>query len=283
MSELRVPATDLVEEDEEDVGPGALTRYQGQPFTGVSVETTDLFVSEYRYLDGRLDGRSVSHYKNGQLMEDLCYRAGRPVGEDWRYFPSGAPRAHERHDPPRVRREWSETGVLLVEHEYDARIWRRFWADGGALKLESRAGTRHGFARDGSEAFVRAELASGVPRQHTFDGYTYALETMAANLEEMAVDRDLEHDAILFVHHRLFHAPAEGAWLLRRLLLQPDLWIRKTAIYNVRAWRVHGLRGLIAEMVGDERVPPRQPGRAATKTIGEVAREVLEALDGAGP
>lgn len=255
--------------------------YLQEPFTGVATEEHPKFTSEYRYAGGYGEGRSVSTFRNGQLMEEFFLHRGEYVGESKRWFENGQLREHRRHEPPRHLRRWTEAGVL-IEHSDEATDLHRKWFATGELRAERTKDRTKELCRDGALAYT------WVPRtkieQTIFDGITFDDAVMTSHLDELVVDRAREHHVFAWVHSLLRHRREEGVVVLRRLLAHEHLWARTTAISLAGNARLVELRPELEGLLGDERVPPPQAstedlgGRSATRSIGLVARNALAKL-----
>jgi antitoxin component YwqK of YwqJK toxin-antitoxin module len=101
-----------VQEDDLEWDDNNLPSYQGEPFTGESVETMPdgRLLSLTTYVDGLDEGPFRVWSGDGVLVVEGTSRRGRPVGVSREWYPNGA---------PKIEREYSEQGELLRYRSWD--------------------------------------------------------------------------------------------------------------------------------------------------------------------
>jgi hypothetical protein len=279
MVHLRVPMDELEEGD--DFDSFVKVGYRGQPFTGVAFEEHPLFVSEYRYQDGFGHGRCISTFREGPLMEEFFLERGREVGESKAWFANGRLRRHVHHGPPKTEQRWDERGQLLEDFDGATGVRRR-WDPAGALRSVTTGRETKVFTTEGLLAFSwspRTEVKSKI-----YDCTTFVPEVMTAHLEALADEHDFEHHVFAWVHQLLDAGAPEGVPILARLVAHPNLWVKTTAMRLVGNRGVRALEPDLRALLDDARVPPLQRfdhgSRSATRSVGQVARQVLAQLQG---
>lgn len=272
----RVPFTELEELDPHWPFAGVL--WKGQPFTGIGFEETPRYITEYRYENGYGEGRCISTFRSGQLMEEFLLHQGVYVGESRSWFQNGQLRRFVRHSRPRLERQWNEAGVLLEEYD-EANATRRKWFSDGAIKSVRVGDETKEYTHSGELAFTwrPREVHSKV-----YARIDFVPDVMSAHLEALADDRPREDYVFAWVHSLLDEAKPEAFAVLRRLLAHPNDWVRLSAMRIVGNRRVRELASELRAFLGDLRVAASQSSehgsRSATHSFDAVAREELAKL-----
>lgn len=109
-----------VKDSELDMTSNLLTLWNGLPFTGIAYESyeyaeKEYLLSEMAFTDGMQDGPARDwYYLSEQIESEAHYLRGLLHG---------------------ISREWSQTGQLLVEaeYEYSVLVYKRIWNEEGLL------------------------------------------------------------------------------------------------------------------------------------------------------
>ncbi len=211
-------------------------------------------------------------------MSEFELDRGSHVGESRDWYESGQLRTYCRHSPY-LRREWNAAGLLVLEDDRAERRCREWYAS-GVLRQERVGEVRSVFTPAGTLALIQERVLQVGELPHV--AHRFVDSVMLAELEALASDTGHEYDVFMYVHSLLSGSRADGAEVLRRLLLHPSLWVVSTSLSIAGSARVLEVRDLVSALKDDARIPPKEQHgsgtRSATRSLGEVAREALRKL-----
>lgn len=221
--------------------------YKGKPFTGIAIDNAQTFTSQYSFSNGKANGRWISYYKNGNLMEEDYYVDGEQVGDSAEWYENGQIKKLWNQNLE-TNKCYSNKGNILKEDNYKDKIFKK-WFLNGSLKYYSDVEKTIFFS----------------PNQETLITiYTNETQTIYDNTllfkwyEDVVIEYDLKNAYKTWFLKMFEERHPQFESLLHRLILSNDLNIKADAIFFAGYHKIKSTIELIKKCLSDSRIPPER-------------------------
>ena len=196
--------------------------YEGKPFSGIAIDKqNDGSYEEWHFVDGFGEGRGFSLFPNGQLHEEFYLEHGIEV----------------------IEKEWTENGILILNHTEDPYLMQEFYPD-GSPKYDVTQDYRRSWYRSGGLK-SEYEKDKGYETQFSEDG-TWISKLYGKELP-LTLSRDyLEFNQQYVAENYLRLLEANRKFLWYFLLWLPEKPDEDDTDYKVQDW----VADVICAMIG---------------------------------